>query len=307
MSDDLKLAIAICACPEVQKALISASHPCRGVVFEQNPHISSELERQRPEPWVGTLTQAKLLFLSSNPGLSTDPGLEREDFPTQAWQPENAGVFFVERFNQENKPIHATFGQSEWSDFLTRSLDNKYRSGTKTPERSQPTWKNTHSRAKELLGEDCHPHTDYVITEIVHCKSKAAEGVRKASRHCVDTWLSQILALSPAPVIVALGTKVRDNFAIPILGFKPSYGFHPGYKSLSQKERALRDIEVTDFGGKKRLVVFNFHPVAMEMKNLNAVYGEKIVKWLSSVISGNSFVPASNRELEQFIEQLFND
>jgi hypothetical protein len=39
--------------------------------------------RQRPEPWIGNIETARVLFLSSNPGLSDDPNIaEREDFPT---------------------------------------------------------------------------------------------------------------------------------------------------------------------------------------------------------------------------------
>lgn len=179
MSEDLELATAICSCPEVGRALESRSHPCRSVVFEQNRIISIELDRQRPEPWVGTLSKARLLFLSSNPSISEDPGEEREDFPTYRWQPDVAGSFFVERFNQDHSPVHATFNYKGEPNFLTRSIDDKYRSGTEDPKRPQDTWRGTHDRAKELLGANCHPHTDYAITEIVHCKSKKPAGSRR--------------------------------------------------------------------------------------------------------------------------------
>lgn len=305
MSEDLVLAGAISSCPEVERALLSKSHPCRSVVFEQNRIISTELDRQRPEPWVGTLSKARLMFLSSNPSISEDPGEEREDFPTYRWQPEDSGLFFVERFNQEHSPVHATFNFKGEPNFLTRSRDGKYRSGTMDPKRPQDTWRGTHDRAKELLGADCHPHTDYAITEIVHCKSKQAEGVKKASQHCVDTWLSQILALSPAPVIIALGSKVRDNFAIQVLGFDSTYGHRKGYKLLTQKERALRDIKWSDFGGSIRLVVFNFHPTSGEKRILKEVYGPKLIHWLSQIIEGLEPVPASRAELKTVIENLF--
>ena len=304
--DEKGLALRIGSCPEVQSAIKDSFHPCRKVVSEQNDIIDLELDRQRPEPWVGSLSSAKLLFLSSNPSISDDQGETREDFPTYKWSNEQAAEFFVDRFNPSINPVHATFKHSIEPDFLTRSIDGEYRNGLKTPKKSQPTWKQTHARAQELLGENAHPHFDYAITEIVHCKSKDARGVEAASKLCIETWLKLIFECSPAPIVIALGSKVRDFFLHPILHFDASYGMHSGYKDLSKKERTLRDIQITNFGGKPKLVVFNWHPTAMEMKPLNQVYGLQVTEWLSGVIHGKIEIPTDDKDLKANLTALFN-
>ena len=303
--NEYELARKIGSCPEVQSAQKSASHPCHKVVSEQNGIIDIELNRQRPEPWVGSLSTAKLLFLSSNPSISEDLGNTREDFPTYGWTDKQAANFFVDRFNPDINPVHATFNHEFEPDFLTRSIDGEYRNGLNNPKKSQPTWKQTNARAREILGETAHPHFDYAITEIVHCKSKEARGVEAASARCIKLWLTSIFQCSPAPVVIALGSKVRDFFLHPILGFEESYGAHKGYKHLTQQERALRDIRITHFGGEPKLVVFNWHPTAMELKPLNQVYGEKVTKWLSQIIKGTSAFPQDEANLETTLKSFF--
>jgi hypothetical protein len=303
--NDFELAMSIAACPEVQLALRNASHPCHKVVREQNQIIDVDLNRQRPEPWVGSLSTAKLLFLSSNPSISDDLGTTRENFPTYAWTDEDSADFFVNRYNPNVDPVHVTFRHPSEPDFLTRSFDGEYRNGLSNPKKSQPTWKQTHARAIELLGEEAHPHFDYAITEIVHCKSKDARGVAEASSLCIEKWLKQIFQTSTAPVVIALGSKVRDFFLRPVLGFDANFGLHKGYKLLSAQERALRDIRLTDFGGRIKLVVFNWHPTAMELKPLNQVYGPKVTKWLSQILLEDVSIPKSNEDLELTIREFF--
>lgn len=303
--NDKELALNIGSCPEVQVALKNASHPCHKVVSEQNGIIELEIHRQRPEPWIGSLATAKLLFLSSNPSISDDLGVTREDFPTYQWTNEQAADFFVNRFNPDVEPVHVTFNHEIEPDFLTRSLDGEYRNGIKNPKKSQPTWKQTHARAIELLGKEAHPHLNYAITEIVHCKSKDARGVEAASTLCIEKWLEKIFQTSPASIVVALGSKVRDYFLHPILSFDSEFGLHKGYSSLSQEIRSLRDIRLTDFGGSSKLIVFNWHPTAMELKPLNEVYGEKVTNWLSSIVLGVGTIPNSKEELEITIKKFF--
>jgi len=304
--NDKELALSIGSCPEVQMALKNASHPCHKVVSEQNGIIDLEIHRQRPEPWIGSLATAKLLFLSSNPSISDDLGVTREDFPTYQWTNEQAADFFVDRFNPEIEPVHVTFNHEFEPDFLTRSLDGEYRNGLKNPKRSQPTWKQTHARGMELLGDNAHPHFNYAITEIVHCKSKDAKGVEAASPMCIEMWLDKIFQTSPAPVVVALGSKVRDYFLLPTLGFDADFGMHKGYKLLTQEERSLRDIRLTEFGGTAKLIVFNWHPTAMELKPFNQVYGKRVTSWLSDIVMGKEVIPSSNEELKMTIQKLFS-
>lgn len=46
------------------------------------------------------------------------------------------------------------------------------------------------ARAGELLGRKARAGIDYVLTEVVHCKSKAETGVKEARDECVARYLS---------------------------------------------------------------------------------------------------------------------
>jgi hypothetical protein len=302
------LAKSICDCPEVARALNDVSHPCNKVVAVQNAIASVDPElRQRPEPWIGNIGDCKLLFLSSNPGISDDPVIEhREDFPTYRLSPEESADFFVNRFNQKNIPIHATFRHPTEPDFLVRCFDGEYRSGMKKEKQSQSTWKGIHAMAVDVLGNQCDPNKDYALTEIVHCKSKMAEGVSEASEMCVNNWLPRILGASSAKVIVIVGSKVRDNFAIPQLNFREDFGSDKQkvYKSLSKQERAIRDIQISNFGGFNRLYFYTFHPThAISPNRLQDMYGEEVVLWIQRITSGRDSLPTSDSSLKELLIQ----
>jgi hypothetical protein len=307
----LKLASSICSCPEVDAAIGNKNHPCYRVVSVQEEMVATDPGmRQRPEPWIGNIETARVLFLSSNPGLSDDPNIsEREDFPTYRMNEQEAGNFFVNRFNQKNIPVHATFNHPTEPNFLVRCVDGNYRSGMKQQKRPQATWQGIHNHATTILGDKCDPQMDYALTEIVHCKSKMAEGVEEASSHCVDQWLLPILELSQAAIVFVMGSKVRDFFAIPLLKFSEDFGSDKNkvYKNLSQRERAQRDIQLSDFGGKKRLYVYCFHPThAISPNTIEAMFGAQLLTWLQSLAMGQTQVPQSAEELTKQINTYTN-
>lgn len=304
---DRELALNISSCCEISRAISNNHHPCFKVVSEQFPHISREDDRQRPEPWVGNLTKGKILFVSSNPSISLDPGNEREDFPSFKTNPEVAADFFVNRFNPQQTPVHATFNHPVEPNFLTRSLDGEYRSGTNKPKQPQATWQRTHKIAMELLGPNCHPHWDYAMTEIVHCKSKGARGVQQASLKCIDKWLKQIINLSSANVVILLGKYVRDFFAIQKLNFDSSFGSDQDkiYKKLTTQSRALRDIKISDFSGSNKLYIFRFHPThAISPNTFKDMFGANIFAWLQDVTKLIEKVPPNGKELEKQLKSL---
>jgi hypothetical protein len=302
----LKLATSICSCPEVDAALSNKSHPCHRVVSVQDEMVATDAQmRQRPEPWIGNIETAKVLFLSSNPGLSDDPNIaEREDFPTYKVSDDVAGNFFVNRFNQENLPVHATFNHPTEPNFLVRCVDGNYRSGMKQQKRPQATWQGIHDHAMAILGDKCDPNQDYALTEIVHCKSKMAAGVEEASSHCVDKWLLPIFELSQAKIVFVMGSKVRDFFAIPLLEFSENFGSdkNKAYKALSQRDRALRDIQISNFGGTKRLYIYCFHPThAISPNTIQDMFGVQMLNWFRSLSSGQAQIPQTAEELINLI------
>jgi len=291
---ELSLAGGIASCPAVQDALTNKGHPCHKVVHEQTKLIDIEIKRQRPEPWMGGLAKANLLFVSSNPSINEDPYPLGEVFPTYEWSNEDSAEFFVKRCDPEEKDVKVTFKKPGQPDFLTLCYDGEYRSGVSNPKRPQPTWKNTHDRAVELIGSKAHPHHNYAITEIVHCKSKDAKGVAEASSFCIEKWMGPIFTTSPAKVVVLLGSKVRDYYAKPVLGAGNEFGSSQGYGELTQKERAVRDIFVETVGGVNRVFVFNWHPVHAGMRVFRKVYGDQLVDWLAAILEGKESVPEKN-------------
>lgn len=298
----LDLAGRICDCPNVRVAASDKKHPCHKVVNEQNKLISVTDQRQRPEPWVGNLTSSKILFISSNPSINEDLSETGEIFPTFGESVEESAKFFIERFDQSRDQPWVSFNLPGVSNFLTLCRDGDYRSGTKNPKKSQPTWNNTHSRAKELLGENAHPNSDYAITEIVHCKSKDSIGVDEASSECVDRWLKEILLLSPAKIVILLGWKVRDYFAIPILGANSDFGKNKSYSKLTPRERVTRDIFISDYSGEKKIYLFNWHPTAPAMRKLSDVYGQSALGKLKQIINGEIEMPINTGELHNFLK-----
>jgi hypothetical protein len=303
---ELQLAGEISNCPKRKGALSDLKSPCNKVVCNQLEVEPNFENFHRPEPWIGRLSSARVLFISSNPGLSIDQGPEREIFPIENWSIEDSAEFFVERFNQTHDPVYATYNHPTEPDFLTRSFDGEYRSGGKSSKTPQKTWSGIHKLATELLDENCSPDADYAVTEIVHCKSLMGAGVTEASGTCATQWMPKILATSPAKVLVLLGAKVRDNFAIPFLNAPTDFAITNGssYSSMSQKERARRDIFMTHYEGKTRLVLFNWHPTSMETRGLTNAYGKKVVAWVKDVIDGRAELPANNADLTKELSAL---
>ena len=302
-SEELQLAGAIASCNSVHEAIANSNHPCSKVVGAQTSIIDVELKRQRPEPWMGGLAKADLLFVSSNPSINEDPYPFGEVFPTYEWSLEESADFFVNRCNPDSEKVKVTFNTERQPNFLTLCYDGEYRSGVSNPKRPQPTWKNTHDRAVELLGPDANPHFNYAITEIVHCKSKDAIGVEEASGYCIEKWMDSIFEVSPAKVVILLGSKVRDFYARTVLKAPSGFGEFHGYGQLSQKERASRDIFVQTVGGTPRLFIFNWHPTFAGLRIFRKVYGNELVDWISNILAGEESIP-TNQELQERIASL---
>jgi hypothetical protein len=309
--NSLELAKSICACTEVGLALNDKNHPCHKVVMTQQEMIQGdESVRQRPEPWIGNLENSKVLFISSNPSISDDPDISiREDFPTYATSEDDSAQFFVNRFNSEDGAPHATFNYQDRSNFLYRSNDGKYRGKGNSFDKPIETWQGVYERAKEILGEGCDPAENYALTEVVKCKSKAEVGVKKASANCIDQWMHKVMQISPANLVVVIGAPARDIFAHKLADLGSEFGADSkGYQKLGQRGRALRDIKISDFGGKRRIYIFNWHPTSMipnksELLQFRNAYGPGLVEWLSSIANGEVAIPTSPEALQSIIER----
>jgi len=298
MDRERTLAIDISSCSDVVGAWDDRKHPCHKVVNYQRHTGLAEF--QRPEPWMGGLTTAKVLFIASNPSISDDASNMREDYPTRSWSGEASGEFFIERFSPDHDPVYATFDHPGEPNYLTRSVDGEYRNGINTPKKSQPTWVWMHNRASEILGEDIHPHRDWALTEVVHCKSRSEIGVKQAASHCSQRWLERIVSLSPAPILWACGSGGRDYFASKLPESPAGIGQGSGYGAMSHRDRITRDTFIAEVGGRPRVVIFTFRNGSGYAQRIPDVFGETFRRALSDIAAGSAPIPRSTRELHAF-------
>ena len=307
----LELAKSICSCKEVGLALKDSNHPCHKVVMTQEQMTKGdENMRQRPEPWIGNLENSKVLFISSNPSISDDPNISiREDFPTYGTSEDDSAEFFVNRFRNKDGAPHATFNHEGHANFLYRSNDGKYRGKGNSFDKPIETWQGVYERAKEILGEGCDPAENYALTEVVKCKSKAEVGVKKASANCIDQWMHKVMQISPANLVVVIGAPARDIFAHKLADLGLEFGAESkGYQMLGQRGRALRDIKISDFGGKRRIYIFNWHPTSMipnksELLQFRNAYGPELVEWMNRIANDEVDIPSSPDVLASIIKE----
>lgn len=270
----------------------------------------NENMRQRPEPWIGNLHNSQVLFISSNPSISDDPDVSiRENFPTYGSPEDESADFFINRFSVNSATPHATFNFNKLANFLFRSNDGKYRGKGNSFNKPIETWQGVYERAKEILGESCDPTQNYALTEVVKCKSKKEEGVKDASATCIEKWMQKVMDVSPAKIVVIIGAPARNNFAHKIVDLGSDFGTDSrGYEKLGQRGRALRDIKISDFGGRSRVYIFNWHPTSMipnkkELLQFKNAYGASLVLWMNGIVTGEVDFPTSPEDLRSIIEE----
>jgi hypothetical protein len=203
--EEIDLALRISACSNFLDVLDGKVNECFDVVnWQVNAHgeepVPVELRPStfhRPEPWAGNLSTAPIMFLSSNP--SFDP---LENFPTLDWDSHDAADFFVNRFSERlGRRYGATDGPSSAAQDRAILKNGKMTSKVKT-------WYTLRSRAAVLLNktiDDTRAATDYVMSEVVHCKSRNEKGVFDALPACVSKWFQPLLEASNAKLVIVSG------------------------------------------------------------------------------------------------------
>ena len=206
MDEASKLALEINSCNEVKKALDDKEHPCHEVVkWQANqwqpPILQIENSKMhRPEAWTGDIVNAPILFLSSNPSFDAD-----ENYPNwklDEWSIQKVEDFSVKRFTSE---IARGFGASDGlsKQEIDRTID---KNGDLLKKVTYWNW--ARNMVAFIHGKETwevSAHTDYAMTEIVHCKSKKEVGVKQARLKCKDKFLEQILEISNAQLIFISG------------------------------------------------------------------------------------------------------
>lgn len=215
VNDIERLALDIAQCSALRQAVIDTKHPCHQVVNHQTP--VEDGFRHVPEAWAGDLAQARILFVSSNPSISTPEnpqvgedyplgGFDSLEHPHSYWPQDRLIDFQTNRLDQNRDAPYV----NSRAQFLCR--DGEYRGGDKasSTRKSQNYWKNAFDQSADLLGPNFDLSADFCMTEIVHCKSKSEAGARKAAPACADRFLHRILDLSSARLVVIVGSVSRD-------------------------------------------------------------------------------------------------
>jgi hypothetical protein len=206
MDDVTKLALDISSCCEVSKALTDLNHPCHKVVDWQAKEWSPQVlqiensRMHRPEAWTGDLSIARIVFLASNPSFNLD-----ESFPnwSNMWSQDQIVDFAKRRFIREGERFFGAIDSGP-------NRDKTYLESKELSENSVAYWREIRGRVAELLGKDVSEvsaHEDFVMTELVHCKSFKEIGVNESLGKCSSKFLHRIFELSQASHIVVMGKK----------------------------------------------------------------------------------------------------
>jgi len=216
--------ISVARCPNVGVWLNTRDpHPCRAIVEYQveNRGVNAYADFQVPEPWVGQIDVAPILFVASNPSIGDDD--------------HGSGVSSDEELWESHHLAHGG-GRRQ---YILEGIRTVTPGGT--PLKAVRYWSGALARARELLPDRVIvPGRDYALTEIVHCKSPREIGVREAAETCAARHMENVMSVAAARVIVAVGAFARRWFLGAGAPLPPS-----------PIRRAL--------GGRDRLVVFTPH------------------------------------------------
>lgn len=225
------LLLTIARCPVMAGCLDAEqpSHPCAAVTGYQWQSIDAATRieywrraHQLPEPWVGHLAEAPILFVSSNPsirGQVTPEGLAAPSRDGITWISTDEAI--IDRFDDA---------------FDKHIVDGVRSIGAK---RATRYWSSIKNRAQELIPHrPVRPGRDYALTELVHCKSPKEIGVPEAAKTCGDRYLRPILETSAARVIIGIGAHARRGLV--------------AHLRLSSVDGAQQ----MQIGGRDRLIVF---------------------------------------------------
>jgi hypothetical protein len=201
------LALEISSCSEINSALVDPNHPCFKVVSWQKEKWNLQIQdiretpMHRPEAWTGNLISAPIIFISSNPSFNPN-----ENFPNwynNEWSKEQILDFALNRFSEN---YERKYGATE-----SNSLNNCDRTIEKDGHLSDQRvsyWRWVRKMVSHILDKpeaEVSAINDYVMTEIVHCKSEYEKGVISARKICKDKYLEKIINLSPAKLIFVVG------------------------------------------------------------------------------------------------------
>ena len=193
-----QLCIQITLCTNTGNKGKNGINPCEEILKAQQ---CPNKKFQMPEPWSGHLSSAKILYIGSNPSFDCD-----EDYPDYSWSKKRICDFFENRFKNGKVKNGKDVSVQYWTSLInyTNWINDKLTANGKSPLTSYPKKKKPKKNFYDEL------NNDVASTEIVHCKSKAAQGFSSAYCKCGDLWMADILKIFKGELIVVLGGKAKD-------------------------------------------------------------------------------------------------
>lgn len=188
------------------------------------PHVA----RWVPDPWVGHLTEAPLLFVSSSTAGGGAPITDRAELSVDS--PDEALLDWGDGGFDEGEVPGIADGEYLVDSHGVRGKPVRY-------------WRWAKSCAAEVLPSPVVPGAGYALTEVVHCGSTGEQQVWSALRTCATLYLERVLGVSPARVVVLVGSVAK-------------YAFQE-YLHTDVPDHLVGPVEVA---GRDRLVVAVRHP-----------------------------------------------
>lgn len=299
------LAFEITSCNEIELAIRDSAHPCHQVVSWQKEkwrltvQSINESPMHRPEAWTGNLTKAPIIFISSNPSFNLE-----ENFPNwqaSLWSKSQILDFAMNRFSVDfNRKYGATQSGTLANCDKTIEKDGNF------SQKRVRYWSWVRKLVSFILDKsesEVSAIDDYVMTEIVHCKSKYEKGVVSARKKCKDKYLERIITLSPAKLIFVIGKNAALDMDAIFPGKFPNDwaeingGFWPktirdfpellrkGLWNVSAQKKHSVQIEI---GGISRTVIYFAKPgggggLYSPWRNLGLVSPELLSDWRGSL------------------------
>jgi len=188
--------------------------------WEQKINTIEGSVMHRPEAWTGALDKAKIIFLASNPSFNPN-----EAFPDYSpnWSEKQILDFATKRFTTTDERGYGAVDAPNMLEADRVILQN----GKVAQGRPVPYWREVRGRVAEILNKDISEVSadhDYVMTELVHCKSFNEIGVPESLAFCNEKWMNRIFLNSPARLVIVMGKKPAEKVLEVIPGIPDSWG-----------------------------------------------------------------------------------
>lgn len=228
---------SITNCPNIKAIYKGEDNCCSKIVRLQKDNGVNFEAFKGPEPWNGKLNKAKILIISSNPGIA-----DNELIPTRDWCRKKKIDFYQNRFSSKEN----------WVNELRAKLINGFYSNKIS------NWTQTKKRMDYLFGNGTKIGEDYALLELVHCKSKKEYGVQSSIEECTKRFFDKIIKITPAKVLIIIGDHAINYICnrYHIDEDFNGYGLYQTALSIEKIYRLLIFLPHTNYYGRRKAEYF---------------------------------------------------